>query len=161
MREHMPASARIHYAVTDSGGIAPNVVQARATVRYLVRAADLDGLRTLRAWVDDIARGAALMTQTTVRSQIVSGDANVVGNTPLEDLMQAQFAELGPPDFDDADRALAARFQATVGEEAVLSAFRRAGLKRAEGLVLCNAIAPRYAGDESQLASTDVGSVSW
>lgn len=161
MREHMPASARIHYAVTDTGGTSPNVVQARATVRYLVRSADLEGLRTLRAWVDDIARGAALMTQTTVRSQILSGDANVVGNTPLEDLMQAQFVELGPPVFDDTDRALAARFQATVGEQAISSAFRRAGIKRAEGLVLCNTVAPRYAGDESQLASTDVGSVSW
>ena len=28
MREHMPSDARIHYAMLDSGGIAPNVVQA-------------------------------------------------------------------------------------------------------------------------------------
>src|SRR5206468_993281 len=41
MREHMPSTARIHYAVTDAGGIAPNVVQARATVRYLIRALEL------------------------------------------------------------------------------------------------------------------------
>src|ERR1700730_1124680 len=37
MREHMPADARIHYAMLDSGGIAPNVVQASAKVRYAVR----------------------------------------------------------------------------------------------------------------------------
>ena len=35
MREHMPSTARIHYALIDSGGIAPNVVQAKAVVRYL------------------------------------------------------------------------------------------------------------------------------
>jgi aminobenzoyl-glutamate utilization protein B len=43
MREHMPSDARIHYAILDSGGIAPNVVQASAKVRYLVRARELQG----------------------------------------------------------------------------------------------------------------------
>jgi aminobenzoyl-glutamate utilization protein B len=33
MREHMQSSARIHYAVMDTGGFAPNVVQAKAVVR--------------------------------------------------------------------------------------------------------------------------------
>ena len=41
MREHMPSTARIHYAVTNTGGIAPNVVQAYAEVRHLVRARTL------------------------------------------------------------------------------------------------------------------------
>ena len=45
MREHMPSDARIHYAVTDAGGVAPNVVQADATVRYLIRARDLPELQ--------------------------------------------------------------------------------------------------------------------
>ncbi|SPT38888.1 Aminobenzoyl-glutamate utilization protein B [Achromobacter denitrificans] len=38
LREHMVPDARVHYAVTNSGGISPNVVQARAEVLYLVRA---------------------------------------------------------------------------------------------------------------------------
>ncbi|MGL9734203.1 MAG: hypothetical protein ACR5LD_07890 [Symbiopectobacterium sp.] len=40
MRKDMPSSARVHYAITGSAGSAghvPNVVQANATVRYLVR----------------------------------------------------------------------------------------------------------------------------
>ena len=44
LREHMPDSARVHYAYLDAGGVAPNVVQAKATVRQLVRAADLPTL---------------------------------------------------------------------------------------------------------------------
>ncbi len=32
LREHMPPTARIHYALIDAGGMAPNVVQAHATV---------------------------------------------------------------------------------------------------------------------------------
>src|SRR5882757_7092427 len=38
MREHMPSDARVHAAILDAGGLAPNVVQAFAKVRYLVRA---------------------------------------------------------------------------------------------------------------------------
>ena len=32
MREHMPSDARVHYAYLETGGIAPNVVQAKARV---------------------------------------------------------------------------------------------------------------------------------
>ena len=37
MREHMSDQARIHYAYIDAGGISPNVVQAYANARYVVR----------------------------------------------------------------------------------------------------------------------------
>ena len=47
MREHIPDSARVHYAYLDAGGVAPNVVQANATVRQLIRAEDLETLRDL------------------------------------------------------------------------------------------------------------------
>ena len=37
LREHMPDTARVHHAIIDGGGISPNVVQANALVRYVVR----------------------------------------------------------------------------------------------------------------------------
>ena len=37
LREHMSDKARIHYAITDAGGCSPNVVQAKASVLYMVR----------------------------------------------------------------------------------------------------------------------------
>src|ERR1700691_6484483 len=49
MREHMPSDARIHYALLDGGGVAPNVVQARARVRLIIRARDLSELHSLLA----------------------------------------------------------------------------------------------------------------
>src|SRR3954453_20908567 len=64
MREHMPDGARVHYALLDGGGPAPNVVQAKAKVHYLIRAADLPELTPLVARVCRIADGAALMTET-------------------------------------------------------------------------------------------------
>ena len=47
MREHMPSNARVHSAILDAGGVAPNVVQAFAKVRYLVRAQTLPELSRL------------------------------------------------------------------------------------------------------------------
>ena len=47
MREHMPSDARIHYALIDTGGSAPNVVQAKAMVRYSIRAGTLPDMQRL------------------------------------------------------------------------------------------------------------------
>src|SRR5215470_3597791 len=99
MREHMPPDARIHYAVLDAGGVAPNVVQGRAAVRYAVRARDLAGMRALIERVKKIASGAALMTETQVDVKVVSAVSNLLGNTPLEEAMQRQMERLGAPPF--------------------------------------------------------------
>src|SRR3954469_22957109 len=88
MREHMPSDARIHYAMLDSGGIAPNVVQAYAKVRYSIRARDVQGMNALIARVAKIADGAALMTETKVEAEMATAVSNLLGNTPLEKAMQ-------------------------------------------------------------------------
>ncbi len=161
MREHMPSSARIHYAVTDTGGIAPNVVQAKATVRYLIRALSLPEMQTLLERVRKIAQGAALMTETSVRDEIISGDANLIGNSTLEQLMQIQLERLGAPVFDEQDRKTAREFQDTLSKEDISDAFRRFGVEPQDGLALCEEIYKPYNGDNSLVGSTDVGSVSW
>jgi aminobenzoyl-glutamate utilization protein B len=159
MREHMPSDARVHYAVLDAGGIAPNVVQAQAKVRYAVRARDLAGMRDLVRRVGDIARGAALMTETTVDIEIVSAVSNLLGNTPLEIALDEIIARLGPPAFDDADRAFAAKIRATLSATDVERAFAAAGLPKGDA-VLADRTAPRTAPRRQMLGSTDVGDVS-
>ncbi|KAA1176616.1 amidohydrolase [Rhizobium tropici] len=161
MREHMPSTARIHYAITDAGGAAPNVVQARATVRYLVRARTLPELLSLVARVKKVAEGAALMTETNVRSEIISGDANLVGNTPLEECMFSHLQRLGPPEFDDADRETARKFQQTFNAEDIAASYGRFALKPRKDQPLCEEIFPLNAGDGTLVGSTDVGTVSW
>jgi aminobenzoyl-glutamate utilization protein B len=161
MREHMPSDARVHYALLDAGGIAPNVVQASATVRYLVRGRDLVDLNHLIARVRKIADGAALMTETTVSAKVVSAVSNLIGNTPLEKAMDDAFQRLGPPDFDDADRAFAAKIQSTLTDADIEAAFRRVGLPVTKGLSLCDRIVPHGQNGEAMVGSTDVGDVSW
>ena len=161
MREHMPSDARVHYAMLDAGGIAPNVVQAFAKVRYLIRARNLPELNRLIERVRKIAEGAALMTETSVKTQVISAVSNLLGNTPLEQALHDNLSRLGAPPFDAADRTRAAEFQATLTEEDIESSYRRAGIPYRPGVELCDAIIPVDAKPAPMMGSTDVGDVSW
>ena len=161
MREHMPSDARVHSAILDAGGVAPNVVQAFAKVRYLIRAATLAELTPLVARVRKIAEGAALMTETKVTSQVVSAVSNLLANGPLERAMQDNLERLGPPPFDERDRKTAAKFQATLSDEDIAAAYRRAGIPVRANTPLCDIVLPIDAKPEGGIGSTDVGDVSW
>jgi len=160
MREHMPSDARVHYALLDAGGIAPNVVQAHAKVRYLIRARNLPELTRLIERVRKIADGAALMTETSVKAQVVSAVSNLMGNAPLEKAMHDNLQRLGPPPFDEADRAFARKIQATLTDEDIESSFRRAGVPMKD-VPLCDEVIPVDAKSAPMMGSTDVGDVSW
>ncbi len=160
MREHMPADARVHYATLDAGGIAPNVVQAHARARYIVRAVELSDLKALAARVGRIAEGAALMTETELSVTVLSGMSNLLGNPPLERALFDNFLRLGPPPFDAADRAFAAEIRRTVNKDDIVSAHRRAGVPVTDA-PLCDQIVPLEARGSRMVGSTDVGDVSW
>jgi aminobenzoyl-glutamate utilization protein B len=161
MREHMPSDARIHYAMLDSGGIAPNVVQASAKVRYAVRARDLPGMLALNERVKKVAEGAALMTETHVEFSVMSAVSNMLPNKPLEAAMYQVMERLGPVPFDAADREYATRIQATLSEEDISNAYRRAGVEPRNDTPLCDFIVPLDAKGEPMIGSTDVADVSW
>ncbi len=161
MREHMPSDARIHYAYTDMGGVAPNVVQATSAVLYLIRARDLTTMNALFERVKKIAEGAALMTETTVEVEVDKACSNMLGNDPLERAMQANLDALGAPPFDAADHAAAARFHATVTNEEIESGAKRFGVPVEKGAVLHNGVVPMSEQRPFMSGSTDVGDVSW
>jgi aminobenzoyl-glutamate utilization protein B len=160
MREHMPSDARIHYAVLETGGIAPNVVQAHARVRYSVRARDLHGMRALLERVRKVAEGAALMTETRMDMTIISAVSNLLPNRTLERAMFGVMERLGAPDFDRADLSFADEIQGTLSEEDIRSAYRIVGLSRAN-TSLSPTVVPLDSRHELAPGSTDVGDVSW
>ena len=160
MREHMPSDARVHYAYLDAGGIAPNVVQAGARVRYSVRARDLPGMLALVERVKRVADGAALMTETRVENRVVSAVSNILGNAPLERALHAVMDELGPPPFDEADRAFARDIQGTLTEGDIDAVYRAAGQPRTDA-PLADGLVPLDAARNPAIGSTDVGDVSW
>jgi aminobenzoyl-glutamate utilization protein B len=160
MREHMPSDARIHYAVLDTGGIAPNVVQAHARVRYSIRARDLPGMNELVQRVHKVAQGAALMTETKVEMRIISAVSNVLANTPLEQALHRIMEELGPPHFDEADKDFATKIRATLTEKDIATVYHTIGMDPTDR-PLADFLVPLDARRNPLIGSTDVGDVSW
>ena len=170
LREHMTSDSRVHYAVTDSGGVSPNVVQAEAAVLYMVRANKVRDSVALQARLDDIAKGAALMTGTSFDRIFIDGTAELVPNFTMEKLLYRLFLETGTPEYSEDERQLARALRATyeVGTTpGVGPAFdadiEREVRQRTNGLsdALCEFVLPEYHGTGFVAGSTDVGDVSW
>src|ERR1700688_3811650 len=160
MREHMPSDARVHYALLDAGGIAPNVVQAHARVRYSIRARDLPGMNELVERVHKIAQGAALMTETKMEMRIISAVSNVLPNTPLEETLHRIMEELGPPHFDEADKDFATKIRSTLTEKDIATVYHTTGMDPTDP-PLGDFLVPLDARRNPLIGSTDVGDVSW
>ena len=64
-REHLRIQQRSHYVVTN-GGDQPNVVPSNASVWYYFRETSYEGIKRMWEIGDNIAKGAAMMTDTTV-----------------------------------------------------------------------------------------------
>ena len=170
LREHMTSDCRVHYAITDAGGISPNVVQAEASVLFMVRANKVRDSVALQARLDKIARGAALMTETTFDRVFIDGTAELVPNYTLEGLLYRVFGEVGLPEYTPEEEALASALRATydvrtapgIGPSFDADIAREVE-ERTHGLAdgLCRFILPEYHGTGFVPGSTDVGDVSW
>ncbi|WP_320203279.1 M20 family metallopeptidase [Agrobacterium rosae] len=124
LREHMPQDCRVHYAITDAGGRAANVVQAKAEVLYLVRAPEMSQALALAERVDQVARGAAMMTGTEVEIIFDTAATNLLPNLTLENAIHDNLVSIGPVPFDEADIDFARKIQATFTDEAIKSSIR-------------------------------------
>ena len=116
MREHMIDEARIHYAIIDTGGTAPNVVQSQATVLYAIRAPKVTDVKELAERVNNCARGAALMTGTTVDIRHVAAYSDYVANDVVKNTIKKHMEELLPLDYTDEEIAYAQKFHEAITE---------------------------------------------
>lgn len=130
LREHMPQDCRVHYAITDAGGRAANVVQAKAEVLYLIRAPEMSQALALAERVEQVARGAAMMTGTTVEVIFDTAATNLLPNLTLEGAIHANLVALGPVPFDADDLEFAKKIQATFTPEAIKSSLRLYQIER-------------------------------
>lgn len=113
LREHMIDEARIHYAYSDPGGTAPNVVQSHAVIKYEVRAPKVSQVQELFTRVVDVAKGAALMTGTKMHYEITMAFSDYYANRTLGVLVDECMRELGAPEWTEEDYQLAAQFLRT------------------------------------------------
>ncbi|MBR0139792.1 MAG: amidohydrolase [Firmicutes bacterium] len=107
LREHMIDQARVHYAFTNAGGTAPNVVQDHAAMKYEVRAPHVNQMKELFDRVVHIARGAAEMTETKMDYEITMAFSDYIGNPALSEMLSSCMEEFGAPVWDEADYEMA------------------------------------------------------
>lgn len=158
LREHIIPEARVHYAITNTGGSSPNVVQAEAEVLYFVRAPRVSQTDDIYQRICDIARGAALMTGTEVDIDLASALSNVIPNTTLEQVMYDNFVKLGLPSYTDAELHFAEAIRETLSEEEKKMDVQRN--QKLAGKAIADVIDP-FMSDAFMAGSTDVGDVSW
>ena len=148
MREHVREDTRIHYVITNGGG-QPNVVPPSAEVWYYLRANKHTDVEEAFVWLKEIANAAAAMSRTKLVETRVEADMHeVLPNRTLVEVIQRNLELVGPPVFDDREKAFARATQKD--------------LKPAPALALAERIEPLPAGPPHQgTHSTDVGDLTW
>lgn len=121
MREHMEPTDRIHYAITDTGGSSPNVVQNHAEVLYLIRSTDTEKVKKLYERVKNIARGAALMTETKVEVVFDKACSNILSNSVLEQLLYDCMKTVPLPSYTEEELAYAEKIKETITDADIAS----------------------------------------
>ncbi|HEX8030080.1 MAG TPA: amidohydrolase [Vicinamibacterales bacterium] len=148
MREHVKEDTRIHYVITNGGG-QPNVVPPSAEVWYYLRANKHTDVEDYFVWLQEIARAAAAMSRTKLIETRVDADMHeVLPNRTLVEMIQKNLELIGPPAFDEREKAFARATQKD--------------LKPVPELALAERVEPLPAGKPEQgTHSTDVGDLTW
>ncbi|MFS0824046.1 amidohydrolase [Bacillus sp. 1P02SD] len=155
LREHVVDGTRIHYVITN-GGLAPNIVPEHASVWYYLRAATKEQVEDILRRVQNIAKGAALMTETEVYWEIDAFPYNTLPNEALNDLMYENMILADPLVFTVEEEEFAQALVKTIDPTIVKMA------QQANSEIL----PVTYQNDKqtkgkSLAGSTDVGDVSW
>jgi amidohydrolase len=96
-RQHLPADTRVHGIIT-KGGAAQNIIPDLAECEIGLRAPTVPQLDEMQRAFDDMARGAAMQTGTTVEiADSMRLYAPVKPNAVVSDLLVAELARRGKP----------------------------------------------------------------
>ncbi|MCM3356632.1 M20 family metallopeptidase [Psychrobacillus sp. MER TA 171] len=170
LREHIISEAKVHYAITNSGGASPNVVQSDAEVLYLIRAPQLKDVEAIYQRVVNIAEGAALMTGTKLTVKFNKACSNYIPNHTLNVLMDEKLQQFGLPTYNNEEMEYAKAMAKTITSEeveaAVIDAEKLSAYTVSEEFYSADSpffteIIPYVKNREVMQGSTDVGDVSW
>ena len=167
LREHIEPSERLHYAIINTGGESPNVVQSEARVKYLIRSTSAPKTKKLYDRVCDVAKGAALITGTKLDIIFDEGLYDTMPNFALEDVLKESYLRIGIPEYTKEEREYAAKFKESFPKEELFSNLPGGvvdimALKdNMEQSELCDIFVDRIHSEECAPGSTDVGDVSW
>jgi aminobenzoyl-glutamate utilization protein B len=144
-REHMMPTMQCQRVITH-GGNQPNVIPKMASVWWYFRGSSAELAMQVYERAKKVAEGAALMTNTTFDVDTQSAVWPVRGNQTLAELVQAEYEQVGMPEWTAEEDQLARTLQAKAGVKVE-------GLARTSLKIKGPAI--------QRPAGNDAGDVSW
>ena len=108
LREHVPGDVRMHYAYIDNG-IPANVVPDIAKTNYFIRSSLRSRTDDATARVDACAKGAAMMTGTTVDIELVKSCKEMKVNRVLAEVYYDAMTRVPTPSYTEEELAFAAQ----------------------------------------------------
>jgi len=163
LREHIPQFCRIHYIV-DSGGERPNIVPHYASAVYQMRGPRMSDVLAIVTRVLAVAKGAAMMTGTTMDYSFLTGCHDFLPNKVLSELLYGNLKTVPLPLYTEEDRQLAFCLFETNEENQRAASLETLGLDASSAMRLARSVLHEgvgYWGEDWTIpASTDVGDVS-
>ncbi len=160
LREHVIDSARIHYTITNAGG-APNIVPKEAESWYFVRAPYRKDVEEITDRLVKIAKGAAMMTETTVEYQVLGGCYEKLPNNVLYDLTHKNMVEIGVPTYTEEELQFAKAIQESLDPKLVEAEIKKY-IDSDEKIFLHQEVLEKEkVGSVVVSGSSDSGDVSW
>ncbi len=169
LKEHIKPKESVHYSFSDAGGISPNVVQPAAKLIYMLRSDTVINAKKLLTRINNIAKGAALMTDTEVTITQLDGTADMLSNKVLECVLYDNLSAVGLPSYTEEELSFAKALKETYNCETLpgLQTYDIPDLKEfviektENGTKPVNDfVFPYYTSDAFSPGSTDVGDVS-
>lgn len=157
LREHTLDGSRIHYT-TDSYGFPPNIVPDKATAWYCVRSKKFADVLDILERIKRVAQGAAMMTDTEVEFELISGCSDLLSGDTFTNLTYSNMQEADFPKYTRAELEFAKMLQASLPEETVK---KEEAMFLSEDVALDLKVQPRDLCKTTPLnSSSDSGDVS-
>ncbi|MGB5822336.1 MAG: amidohydrolase [Saonia sp.] len=115
-REHLHPLKRSHSIFTDAGD-QPNVVPSKASIWFYFRDIEYKGIMEMYHEANDIAKGAALMSGTTVTSKVLGTAWPRHYNKTIAETMYENIKKVGLPTWSEEDQILAKAVQKEVNSK--------------------------------------------
>ncbi|MGA1544285.1 MAG: peptidase dimerization domain-containing protein [Saprospiraceae bacterium] len=147
-REHLNPLKRSHSIISD-GGDQPNVVPSKSSIWYYFRDVTYEGIIEMYEAAINIAKGAALMTDTKMSYKILGTAWPRHFNKSIAETMYKNIEVVGLPQWSEEDQLLAKAVQKELGN------------KKTDGLAV--ELSPLGLPVENPRSggSDDIGDVSW
>ena len=144
-REHMKPGMSAHRVFTEAGR-QPNVIPSRSTCWWFFRDRSPEGVRALFGQAERIAKGAAMMANCEIETNVMAGVWPVRGNETIARTIERNIETVGMPKWTPDEQDFAKALQRGAGKP-------QAGLREAA--------TPLTGPCEPIMASNDCGDISW